>query len=300
MLHLQVILFMDEIKLGRNSCIIPFIASDGIRLIGFLSSVSRRPRRCIVFIHGLNGSAFSHMALSFADSLPKSLALFSINTRGHDIVSGLSKYTDGKRRRIMGGTSLERFEESVFDIKGAIDALSKIGYRDFVLCGHSTGCQKATYYQYKVRDRRVKGIVLVAPADDYNLNRINLGGNYRKIRDTCARMVKSGNGNLPAPGGSGFSAQRLDSVLNLKRVEARLFNYDGNLKEFGSIRTPVLAVFGDREEYSLKKVDEYLALLEKSTSSRRFSSLLISGANHSFDGKEKTLVKKVVKWIEEL
>ena len=291
---------MKEIKLGRNSRIIPFTAADGIRLIGFLSSGSRRPIRCMIFIHGLNGNAFSHIALSFADSLPKNLALFSINTRGHDIVCGLSKYVRGKRKRMMGGTSIEHFEESAFDIKGAIDALSRLGYRNFVLCGHSTGCQKAAYYQYKTRDRRVKGIVLVAPADDYNLNRINLGGNYRKIRDACARMVKSGKGNLPAPGGSGFSAQRLDSVLNLKRVEARLFNYDGSLKEFGSIRTPVIAVFGDQEEYSLNKVDEYLALLEKSTSSRRFSSLLVSGANHSFDGKEKTLVKNVEKWIEGL
>lgn len=291
---------MDEIKLGNNSYIVPFIATDGVRLNGLLISSSRKPKRCMIFIHGMNGSAFSHTAMSFAMSLPKDLALFSINNRGHGVVSGFSRHVRGGWKRMMAGTSLERFEDSVFDIRGAINALSRMGYKNFVLCGHSTGCQKAAYYQYKMHDPRVKGIVLVAPCDDHNLSRRSFGRRYARMRSACARMIRSGKGNASVPGGSGLSAQRLDSIINPKRIEARLFNYDGELKEFGSIKTPTLAIFGDEEENTIKRVGKCLELLESRSGSRRFASLLIANANHAFDGKEKELVKNVEGWIREL
>jgi pimeloyl-ACP methyl ester carboxylesterase len=291
---------MDEIRLGSSSYLVPFAATDGIRLNGFLTSGTRKPKRCIIFIHGMYGSAFSYLALSFAKNLPKDLALFSMNNRGQGVVSGFSKRVRGKRKRVMAGTGLERFEDSVFDIRGAINALSGMGYKNFVLCGHSTGCQKAVYYQYRMHDRRVKGIVLIAPCDDYNLNRRGLGSRHARMRRVCARMIRSGKGNTPVPGGSGLSAQRLDSLTNPKRIESRLFNYDGELKEFGSIKTPILAVFGAKEEYTIKRVGRCLDLLEGKAGSKRFTSLLIPDANHAFDGKERELVKKVEGWMREL
>lgn len=288
---------MDAIRLGSSSMVLPFAATDGIRLNGFLSAVEKHPKACIIFIHGMNGSAFSHIALCLAQSLPRDMAIFSFNNRGHGMVNGLSKYARGKRVRVIGGTGMERFEDCIFDIKGAIDSLSRLGYSHFILCGHSTGCQKAAYYQYKMHDRRVKGIVLVAPCDDYNLNKTNLGKNYSRIKGACARMIKSGKGNKMAPCAGGFSAQRFDSLINSKRAEARMFNYDGDLKEFAAIKTPILAVFGDQEENTVKGVDECLLILEDTTSSAKFSSLLIGGANHSFEGKEKELVKSISQWI---
>ena len=291
---------MDEIRLASNSYIMRFSASDGVRLNGLFTSDAKRPKTCVIFIHGMGGGAFSHIALSLADNLPKNLALFSINTRGQAAVSRFSRYVRGRRRSVMGGTCLERFEDSIFDIKGAIAALSRRGYRNFVLCGHSTGCQKVTYYQYKTKDRRVKGLVLVAPLDDYNMYRIMLGRVFAKAAAACAKMIKSGKGDQPAPRGGGFSAQRLDSIINPKRIESRLFNYDTKLKEFGSIRTPILAVLGDREENVAKAVEEYLSILESRTSSVRFSSLLVAGAGHSFDGKERELASNVYSWIEDL
>ena len=291
---------MNQVRLGSNSSVVQFTAADGLRLSGFLASSTRRPRKCIVFMHGMSGNAFSSIALYFAKNLPNDLALFSINSRGQGNVSSFSKMVNGKKRRFLAGTSLEHFEESVFDIKGAIDALSRLGYRDFILCGHSTGCQKIAYYQYKMRDRRVKGMVLIAPCDDYNLARQSMGRKYARIRAECARLIKSGKGNAPMPIGPGFSAQRTDSIINPKRIESRLFNYDGNLKEFGSIKSPVLSIFGDKEENAPKSVEKCLELLEGATHSRRFASLLISGANHGFEGKENELVKNVEKWIEEL
>ncbi len=283
----KAILFMENSPLGSKSSIVTFLASDGLKLSGILSSSPRSGRLCLIFIHGLNGSAFSHLALHLASHTASGTSVFSINSRGHDIVSGFSKRTGKlwKRKRI--GASLERFEDSVFDIKGAIAALSGLGFRRFILCGHSTGCQKALNYQYKTKDRRVKGLVLLAPTDDYNLDVKRLGRDYGHVLSECRKMIRKGCRDMPAPKGQGMSAQRLDSILNPRRVEGRLFNYNGELREFRSITVPILAVFGSNEEYALKAPSEYLRILEDATSSEKFASLLIEGATHSFDGKEK-------------
>lgn len=288
---------MDDVRLKNASRIVPFQASDGVMLNGILSSTSRS-KRCIIFVHGMGGSAFSHTGLSLINYLPRDFSVFSINTRAQGGQIFLSRYKRRKRTRVLGGTNFERFEDSKYDIKGAINAMSRHGFREIILCGQSTGCQKVTYYQYKMHDRRVKALVLVAPTDDHNLFLKALGRNAAKTIKECIKLVSSGKGNHMAPGKTGFSAQRLDSIINPKRVEGRLFDYEGDLKEFASIRIPILAIFGDEEENAVKDVSQCLDLLGDKTSSSSFSSILITGGNHSFYGKEKQLVKSISNWIE--
>ncbi len=291
---------MDSISIGRHSRMVTYRTADGIKLGGIVFSNSPRPRMCIIFVHGMAGSVFSNVSVSFARHLGSDFALFSLNNRGSGLVTGFSKQVGRKKSRATIGTNLERFEDCVYDIKGAVDTLAKIGYRNFVLCGHSTGCQKITYYQYKTHDRRIKALVLVAPCDDYSLSRRRLGKKYLRERKVCAALIKSGRGKIIAPDSSGFSAQRLDSLINPSRVEARLYDYNGKLKEFGSLKIPILAVFGDEEENAIKSVGKYLELLDSKSSSRRFNGLLIYGANHSFEGKELELVRSAEAWLEKL
>ncbi len=286
---------MDTSYLGKRSMVVRFEASDGLGLTGVLSS-NERSKTCIIFIPGMGSGAFANVGLALATAKPNA-AVFLANNRGMGLVSGFPKRTGRTRRRFLAGTQLERFDDSIFDIKGAVNAASRLGYRKIILCGHSTGCQKAAYYLYKRADSRVKGVVLVAPTDDHNLFIKNLGGKASSIAKECLRMVRSGRGNAPAPGGSGLSAQRLDSILNPKRIEGRLFNYEGSLEEFGQIRIPILAIFGSEEENSTRNVAKCLDLLEKSSTSRNFSKKLIRGADHSFHGKEKALSSAINAWI---
>ena len=289
---------MDTSDLGKRSKVVRFESSDGLGLTGILSS-DARSKTCIIFIPGMGSGAFANVGLALAAATPKA-AVFLANNRGMGLVSGFPKRAGRSRRRFLAGTQLERFEDSIFDIKGAANAVSRLGYRKIILCGHSTGCQKVAYYLYKCTDRRVKGVVLVAPTDDHNLFIKNLGRKASSIAKECSRMVKSGRGDETAPGGSGLSAQRLDSILNPKRIEGRLFNYEGGLKEFGRIRTPILAIFGSKEENSTINVAKCLDLLEKSSTSRSFSKKLIRGADHSFHGKEKELSSAINAWISRL
>ncbi|MHB1830628.1 MAG: alpha/beta fold hydrolase [Candidatus Micrarchaeaceae archaeon] len=291
---------MEQVKIGRYSSVVKFATDDGIILGGILFKNAIKPRTCMIFVHGMSGSVLSGVSLAIAKSLDNYGALFSFNNRGCGLVSSFSKYARGKKRRFVAGTNLERFEDCIYDIKGAIDAMSKLGYAEFVLIGHSTGCQKAAYYQYAAIDRRIAGIVLVAPCDDYNLNKERLGRSYKKIKETCLGMIKSGRGGDAAPGAFGLSAQRLDSLINERRVEARMFDYDGRLKEFGAIKTPILAIFGSDEENTIEPVGMCLGILESRTSSDRFEKCLIPGANHAFEGKEKALASSIKKWINGL
>lgn len=291
---------MDDIRIGRQGRVVRFLTEDGIRLKGILFRDTGSPGTCIVYVHGMGGGLVSSIPLSLARNMGPKAAIFSFGNRGEGLVSIFSRYTGKGRKSLRIGTNLERFEECVRDIRGAIGALGRYGYRSFVLCGHSTGCQKAAYYQYITSDRRVKGVVLISPVDDYNLNRIRLGRKFHSTKRICTKMIKSGRGGSLAPGELGFSAQRLDSVINTSRAEARIFDYEGRMDEFGSITVPVLAVFGEKEEHATKQVDMHLEILRSRSRSRRFMGAVVGGAGHSFDGYEAELARTVWEWAEEL
>lgn len=290
---------MGRIERGSTGRVIRFLTKDNVRLNGILYSKSST-KNCIVYLHGMGGSMISGISFGLAQNLGKDISLFSFNNRGHDTVSSFSRFNGKKRKRFTAGLNFEKFEDSVYDISGAIDALSKLGYRKFVLCGSSTGCQKAAYYQYKTQDKRVSALVLLGPADDYNLHRKELGKRYGNLLAECKRLIKSGKSDAIPDPALGFSAQRLDSQLNPKRTEARMFDYNGDLREFGSIKAPVLAVFGSNEEFKLMPIKRYLELLDVRSNSVRFRGLIIDGAGHSFEGKEKELSKEVYSWLSKI
>lgn len=291
---------MAEIEIGSSGKVMRFMTKDRIRLTGILFHKSPAAKTCIIFLHGMGSSMVNNVSLAFPAVLSKDFAFFSFNNRGHDAVFNTSRILGKKRKRFTAGTNFEKFEDSVYDIKGAIDALSKLGYKRFVLCGHSTGCQKAIYYDYKTHDKRVLAIILLSPADDYNMHKKELGKGYSELMNRCKKLIRSGKPDVVPDEMIGFSAQRLDSVLNLNRIEARIFNYNGELVEFGSVKTPILAVFGSDEEYALMPVRRYLNILDIKSRSERFRKLEIVDANHSFEGREIELVKKVNSWLSEL
>ncbi len=289
---------MEQVGLGSRGMIVRFDARDGVALAGLLSRGHRHSPTCIIFVHGMMGSMTSSVSLALHGHIGRGFDVFSINTRGAGMVSGFSrKLGNGRTRRYTIGTCMERFEDCVHDIGGAVDAARRMGYRRVVLCGHSTGCQKIAYYQYRMRDRRVGALVLVAPADDYNIARKRLGTGIGRIRNACTRMMSSGKGNAVAPDTSGFSAQRLDSILDPGRAEARMFNYDGDLGEFACIKIPVLAVFGSEEENAPRPVAQCLERLSMVSGSRRFDAMLVEGADHNFHGMGKALAATICKWL---
>ncbi len=288
---------MEKLEIGSGGKVVRFLTKDNVKLNGLLFAKPGYGKTCMIYLHGMGGSMISGISLALAQDIQKDISVFSFSNRGHDIVSSVSKFRGGRRKRLIAGLNYERFEDSVNDVAGAIDALSRLGYRKFVLCGHSTGCQKAIHYQYRRQDRRVIAVVLLGAADDYNTYKRELGRRYGKMLAECRRLMRSGKGSVVPDASIGFSAQRLDSVIDLERVEARILNYNGEMKEYASITAPILAIFGSEEEYRLMPIRRYLEILDVRSRSRRFTGMEIEGASHSFIGKEKELSKKIYGWI---
>jgi len=282
--------------------LIEFRAEDRAVLNGFLVG-HRKSDKCMIYVHGMTGNFYGGtLQFSIAESIRKEgFSVFSINTRGHDAVSVIRRGRGRKADRFVAGTQMERFEDSALDIDAAIRKLKELGFRKFVLAGHSTGCQKVTYYQYKKRNRSVIGLLLLAPADDYAIYRTDLGRRFGRTVMFAKKLVRQGKGKEPTkllPWH--FSPRRFLSAADLRNVEGRIFDYDGALREFSSITTPICAVFGKKEEYAAKPVLEYLKILRKKTKSVDFVGVLVDGAGHSFRRHNEVVSDFALRWIRTL
>jgi pimeloyl-ACP methyl ester carboxylesterase len=276
--------------------LVKFTATDKVRLHGFLFGKARGGR-CLIYVHGMNGNFYSSgigKAVSSA-AASNGYAAFMINTRGHDIESSSHTVSGRKSKRVVTGTKIEKFEDSIYDIGGAIRAMKKAGYRKFVLVGHSTGCQKILFYQYKKKDKSVKALVMLAPDDDYHLNKKSLGKRWKSALKQ-ARKHRKDTSIAINPYGIPYYPQRFISVADLNYVESRIFNYDGEMKEFSKVRTPTFVVFGTKDEGAIKPVEEYMKILERKSRARIFGTLVIQGANHSFRDYEDSVAFEVVRW----
>ncbi len=286
---------------GVNSAVdgelIEFHAEDKALLHGFLM----RPKyanTCLIWVHGMTGNFYrSSIPMALAKKLGNiGVAVFSINTRGHDLLSG-TRFDSKKRDPKVIGTSLENFEESVFDISGAINAMKEKGFKRFILSGGSTGCQKITYYQYKRKDPRVKGLVLLAPVDDYHSQKAELKKRFDKIVKMAKTLKSSRKSRVVLDDLNYLGVYRFLSVADTRNVEARLFNYDGPMTEFSSIKVPIYASFGSKEEYEVKPVHECIEILSKKTQSKSFSFSIIDGAAHSYRGFENNVASSIELWL---
>ena len=276
-----------------NSKLIKFTATDGIKLEGMLLGNSRKC--CIIFVHGMNGN-FYKSEIPFSISLGSKFSVFSINTRGHDILT-TCKTTNGKRR-ILAGTGAEIFEDCIKDIKGAVDFLESIGFKNIILSGHSTGCQKIVHYMHKKRDKRILGIILFAPADDYSVNKMQLGKGFKDFSSELNKFKIKKELDTPLNKYGFFTLRRMFSAYSLESKEANIFYYDGELYEFSKLKVPILALFGNKEEYKDRNVKEYMKILKNKTSSEYFKGVVIKGATHSFNGYENELLNSINKWLK--
>ena len=275
-----------------NSKLIKFTAADGIRLEGVL--LGHSTKCCVVFVHGMNGN-FYKSEIPFSISLGNKFSVFSINTRGHDILTTI-RTSNGKQKSI-AGTGAEVFEDCIKDIKGAVDFLETIGFKNIILSGHSTGCQKIVHYMYKKRDKRISGIVLFAPADDYSINKKQLGSAFKGFSSKLNRFKIKKDVDTPLNKYGFFTLRRMFSAYKLESEEANIFYYDGKLYEFSKLKIPILAIFGSKEEYKDRNVKEYMKILKDKTSSEYFEGVVIKGATHSFYGYEYELLNSINKWL---
>ncbi len=138
-----------------------FNATDNVELQGWLNN--EEGDLVVVHIHGMSGNGYENY---FLDNLRNmyavnNISLFTIDTRGRGIISDF-RQNDGRKH---GGSCFEIFEESVYDIRGAIEYLKSIGKSRFILQGHSLGCTKIVNFILNSSVAGIEKVILLAPTD---------------------------------------------------------------------------------------------------------------------------------------
>ncbi len=109
----------------------------------------------LLCLHG-TGSNFYGSSL-FAALTPRLLqagiAVLTVNTRGHDLVSAVS----GGRRRLQGA-AFELVDECRLDVAAWVDWLSQGGFSRIGLAGHSLGALKAVYSLARDEQRSISQV----------------------------------------------------------------------------------------------------------------------------------------------
>jgi pimeloyl-ACP methyl ester carboxylesterase len=291
---------------AKHLSIEKFSATDGTLLYGLLARpVHSGPRTAVLHIHGLTGSFYGSSAIEeLSVAITNSgMAFFSIETRGSYIVEEFTRKRGERTTDFFAGAAMERFEDSVHDIDGAVKFLEAKGFRSIFISGHSTGCQKAVYYAAKKRSKQVRGLVLLAPVDDYNFDRRHYGRRFQGLAELARSIAKKNpDGLMPKNSmpDTIISASRFLSTADPSRPEARLLNYMMPRMDYAErIRVPVLAVFGDNDMYMKGSgITPGLAAARLKESCRHgFKALTIKGADHGFHGKRRLLARKVADWM---
>lgn len=272
-----------------EGALVAFPAAGGrtVRMLdGFYRAAPKKNEQVLIFVHGM-GSNFYRSALkkAFLEVAPaRGLGILSFNNRGAE-----------------RGTEDEKFSTCLPDLDAAAEFARRHGYRQMVFAGHSTGCQKIVFWQAKRQHPAVAGLVLLAPADDFAVSKRDLGKRFETKVAWAKKQVAAGRPDAPVSGlYERFTASRFLSVADVRHAEANVFRYAGALTQFRRVKCPVLAIFGEEEEFAEIPPAEMLAILRRKTKSRAFGDWLIPGTGHSFKESEAELALAVCDWAREL
>lgn len=271
--------------------------SDGISLDGIALLPKRHVNTAIIWLHGLSSNFASspRRTKELAQACTKNnIAFLKFNTRGHDI-------TARSGEKIIGA-GFEKFTDCVFDIRAMTGFAKKLGCKNIILAGHSTGANKALYYIHKTRDPFIKGIMLVSAISDVAVNRKMNGAKTATHRVGIAIKLAKKNPSALMPTNCGIiTAARYLSLYKAGSTED-VFPYhnpQAKWKELASVRVPISLIIGTRDEYLDIPIKKYIETFRAhATSTKSFASVIIKGANHSFHKKEKGLAKTIIEWIK--
>jgi len=289
-----------------KSCHCIQIATPKRYLLDGLWFGSDKPKKGIIFVHGLASTVFvGHGFL--APLALKEVATIFFSNRGHDKVTGIKKIDRKAKKgyiREIAGEAQEVFTDCVDDIEGVVNYLLRRKVKDIYLVGHSTGCQKIVYYlSQNGKQRKVRGAVLLCPISDYASTKKSTDSNKLKRAEQVAlKLVKKKKPHefLPSNIWSDLlDAQRFLSLYTPNSKE-EIFTYAQPRKTprtLQKLRIPLLIVFAEKDEYRDRDSKEMARWFEDNIRSTQSTISIIPGALHSFNGKEDQVAKVIGSWL---
>ena len=289
---------------------IDFLATDGIKLNGFLYKSVEKTNKVILSIHGMSSNCLKEretIISSYANE--NQIDYFCFNNRGTELVKYIRKDIEGRKEKILGGTTYEDVLEGYEDIVGAILKLKELGYENIYLQGHSLGCTKIVYTYHELKDEeendilaKIKGVILLSLIDIPSALKIYLRNRFKKYLELAEEKEKAGNLTDIMPKDSFIHPISVKTFLRYARdnqnIDFAKFGKDTELEYLNQIEVPLFMRWGNDNEMILQKADELVALVSNCILNEKKDIDYIDGADHSYSGKEKILAKQIIEFIK--
>ncbi len=270
---------------------------DGLRL-PMIHFNNNEKDICVIFIHGMCQTILdNYFAIVCGNTLSKNnIGFLYEHNRGHSIENDILM-KDGSFKRY--GCMYEIFEDCILDIDLAINKAKELGYKKFILMGHSYGCNKLIYYYYK-KHPNILGLILASAPDMVGLQLLRQK-DYKTLIKEAKDNIDNGNptkiiSNLIED----YMYMSSGTYYNWFRENSNLDNLpvmgnSNNWYQFESINIPILTFSGALETDNYLHLD---LLKDKANSCNNFEYKIIEDANHFYHNKESEISYLILNWIK--
>ena len=288
---------------------INFYAEDGTKLNGFLHKSKETTQDVILSIHGMSSNCFKERDNVIANTANNlNIDYFCFNNRGSELVKYITKNINGKKTKVIAGTSYEEVLDSYYDIVGAILELRKLGYKNIYLQGHSLGCTKIVYTYNELKEEEendildsIKGIILLSLIDIPKTLEIYLGENFNSYLRLAEEKEQEGKVKDLMPKEAFIHPISVKTFLRYakynKDIDFAGYGRDNKLEKLNNIDIPLFMRWGNDKEMIIQKADELVSLVNNIIINDKKDIDYIDGSNHSYDGKEELVAKQIIKFI---
>lgn len=290
---------------------ISFMTEDNVKLDGLLYEPASLTKEIVIAVHGMSSNCFKKRDDILAEEMLKNnISYFCFNNRGHDLAVFLDKYIDGKKTKIISGTSYEDVLDSYYDITGAIKVMLDNGYEKIHLQGHSLGSTKIVYTYNRLKNEnriellnKITSIILLSLVDVPTFQKLYVGDEFNNVLE-YANKLESENKLTDL-----ISQDIFGSFLSCKTF-LRLSKYNQeidfakygdnsyNFDKLNNITVPLFIRWGNIKEMIVQPIDELVNLIKNKINNDNLDVGYIDGADHSYDGKELILASEILSFIK--
>lgn len=291
-----------------------FKATDNVDLNGILYSNNINTNKIMISVHGMETNCIKKREDVIAEKLEKvGIDYLIFNNRGHDLMTYSRRIVDGKKEKFITGTAYEEISESYEDIKGAMEYVISLGYKEIWISGHSLGSTKVVYTYNKMIDKKenellsnIQGILLLSLIDLQTAQKIYLKERYEDLLKYAEKLKMENRKTELMPQGSFIHPISVKTYLRYfkdnKDIDiARYSDSQYTYPELNAIEKPLFMRWGNDRELILQKADELCEIVRNKIKGNREVDIdYIDGADHSYTNREEQLAEDILSFITKI